>query len=120
MKSSNTQINRFTATYLGVFISLPHIPTAILVYDVMYQDSVSQNKTVFDFSKSQKIGSVLIVLRIFSFNTENSDLPWSIGGASGACRAHAPRYGTKFFRFHTHFCRKAPTSGVNASLQVLI
>ena len=31
----------------------------------------------------------------------------------GACRAHTTPYGTQFFRFHIHFHRKAPASGVH-------
>ena len=35
------------------------------------------------------------------------------GGSRGRAR-RTPPYGTKFFRFHIHFCRKAPMSEVHA------
>ena len=48
-------------------------------------------------------------------NTTKLIVSLSIGGSrGGVCWAHAPPYRTKFFRFHIHFCRKAPTSEVHA------
>ena len=37
-----------------------------------------------------------------------------VGGGGGAGRAHASPYGTQFFHFRIHFCRKAPMSEVHA------